>query len=233
MPGLSYTLDRWSALHPNQTRTGKAMGGASAGGGGSSAASGLLDALNKSKNGGFSGGSGVPGIGGSGGAGGAGGAGTVGGGTTNFSGDNPDIDFAAKALKERYAGDNGAGRAMDLADSKIRDSAEGERRAMAAGRTARGVSGTGVDDYNAGTLADKTQRQIAGTNSDIALQSEQAKTGLLSTLIGAGSAQGNLGVAQRGLAIQQYTAEQQAQQAREQGERARELAILQLISQNM
>lgn len=167
------------------------------------------------------GGAGAPGA--------AGPAGAGAGGTTNLSQNNPDIAYASAAMKQRYEGDNGAGRAIDLAMGKIRDSAEGERRAAAGRRSARGVSGTGVDSYDERNIEGSTQRAQAGAASDIAFGSEQAKTGLLDKLVGAGTAQGNLGLGERSLALQQYNAQQQAEFERAQAARAQEQAILSML----
>jgi hypothetical protein len=146
------------------------------------------------------------------------------------------LDYATKALEARYAGDNGAGRAMDLANQKIRDASMGEQTAAAQGRAARGVSGTGVDDLQNRAIQQNEQRTTAGTDADIALASEQAKTGMLSSLIGAGgaqvgagTAQGNLNLGQSSLAIQQQNIQQQNQLAQDAANRQQEEAILQML----
>lgn len=175
-------------------------------------------------------GGGAAGAGGTGAGGGGGAAGAGAGGATNTAQYNPDISFATSAMKERYAGDNGANRAIDLAMGKIRDSAEGERRAAAGRREARGVSGTGVDSYDERRIGDNTQRAQAGAASDIAFNSEQAKTGLLSGIASAGVSQGNLALGERDLAIRQQQAQQQNEFEAANARRAQEMAILQMLS---
>lgn len=153
---------------------------------------------------------------------GAGKAGTV----VNTADANPDMRYAIDNMKQRFQGDAGAGHAIDLMTGKLRDAAEGERRVAQAGRVARGVSGTGVDDFDAGRIGDKLQRNIAGSATDIALGRERDKDSILSGIAGAGATAAGIAGSAQDRALAQWEAEQQQQMAQEQAQLSKISAIL-------
>lgn len=166
-------------------------------------------------------------FGGGGGAGGAGGYGYS-SAFTNTAQRNPDLDYAINGLKERLGADT-TGRAIDVAGGRLRDLGEGQKSAAATSRSARGVSGTGVDAYDANRIDAGTQRAVAGAATDISLGREAQKDSILGQIAGVGASQAGINQADRNLAVQQWQTDQANQRAREAAAAARQASIMSML----
>lgn len=160
--------------------------------------------------------------------GGGGGGSSPGPNFNNTAQSNPDLEYAINGLKGQLSNDT-TGHAIDMAGGKLRDLAEGQKSAAAAGRTSRGVSGTGVDDYDNRRIDTGTQRAIAGTATDITLGREAQKDSIYGQIAGAGASQAGINQADRSLALQQWQTDQANQRAREQAQAAQQASILNMI----
>lgn len=164
------------------------------------------------------------------GAGAAGAGGAPGGaGTANVAQYQPDLQYAIANMKSRFEGDGGAGRAIDVAGGKLREFSEGERRAAAGRRSMRGVSGTGVDDYDERNIRDNFQNRLAGTATDITLGREAAKDSMLSNIAGAGASSAAIAQADRRGALEEWSAVSSNQRAAEAAQQAQLMNILHLL----
>lgn len=150
--------------------------------------------------------------------------------STNTAQTNPDLAWSIQQMKDRYSGDGGAGRAIDLAAGKIREYGEGERRSAAASRTARGVSGTGVNDFDERRISNNVLGQISGASADIAQQREQAKDSMLSNISGVASTSASLAGADRDRALAQWNATEANRRAEEAARLQQTMAIVSLMS---
>jgi hypothetical protein len=158
-----------------------------------------------------------------------GGAGGAGGGFENTAENDPDMDYTLAELRKRYEGDGGAGRAIDLAGGKIREAALGEGKALAAGQSARGASGTGAGEIQFGNLAGRTLHRIAGAGADIAVQRERDKDALLGSIASAAATRSGTNLANRQMALQQWESLQADRRAEEAAKMARQMAALELL----
>lgn len=150
--------------------------------------------------------------------------------STNTAQTNPDLAWSIQQMKDRYSGDGGAGRAIDLAAGKIREYGEGERRSAAASRTARGVSGTGVNDFDERRISNNVLGQISGASSDIAQQREQAKDAMLTNISGVASTSASLAGADRDRALAQWNATEANRRAEDAARLQQTMAIVSLMS---
>lgn len=146
----------------------------------------------------------------------------------NASQRNPDLDYAISGLKNQLSNDT-TGHAIDIAGGKLRDLAEGQKMAAAAGRTARGVSGTGVDTYQNRNIDAGTQRALAGQGTDIALGREAQKDSIYGQIANAGTSAAGVDQGNRSLALQQWQIDQENQRARESAANARQASVLNML----
>lgn len=149
---------------------------------------------------------------------------------TNVAQNNPDIGYALGEMRKRYEGDAGAGQAIDVATSKIRDATTGLAREAAAGRTARGVSGTGVDDFDTRRLFGNAQRAVAGTSADITMGRERDKDAILGGITSGGAQQAAVLAQEHDRNLRQWESAQQNARAEEDRRLAREMSILNMLS---
>lgn len=157
-------------------------------------------------------------------------AGAPGGGSTNTAQSNPDLAYAIGEMKKRYEGDMGTGRAIDVAAGKLRQYSEGQRRQAAAGRTARGVSGTGIDNFDERRVSDDFQRKLAGAATDITQQRESARDATLGTIANVGATQAGISAADRAQALNQWNSVQANARAQDDARLNQTLAIAKLLT---
>ncbi len=150
--------------------------------------------------------------------------------TTNTANYDPQQKAILDRILARTSGDMGAGDAINVAGGKIREASIGAQKEAEAQRTARGVSGTGANDYDQRKISDATQKAIAGSATDISNKAEQDRNALLTGAAGVASNIAQGANADRQLAIQQWQAQQQAQQQQQQMQQNLQLAQLQMLS---
>jgi hypothetical protein len=170
----------------------------------------------------FSGGAGAPGASAAAplpgvGVGGAGGAGGAAGSVSNLSTVDPTLMKYVGSLQKRIDDPMGAtGRAIDVATSKIRDAAEGQRKQLTANASSRGVlAGSSIPEMGEAAISDKVMRDVAGAATDITLGREKANDDFL---LGAGAgmrAPGEEARANATLGLNQWEAQQADQRARD------------------
>lgn len=138
---------------------------------------------------------------------------------TNTSTPNPTITKINQAQMGRFEGDMGAGRASQVAAGQIRDSAEGELKAMRGGAARRGVSGGGLEANLEGDIRGQTVRNIAGSSTAISQDAELRRDALGGQIAGQAAMDENLQNQQRNTAIRQMEAQSQTRLAEERGQR--------------
>lgn len=151
-------------------------------------------------------------------------------GSVNTAQTNPDIQYAINQMRARYEGDGSTARQIEVAGGKLREFSEGERRAAAARRTARGVSGTGVDDYDNRRITGDFQSRLAGVASDVALGREREKDSILSSIAGAGRSQADLAGADRDRALAQWNTVEANRRAEDEARLAQSLAVINMLA---
>jgi hypothetical protein len=151
---------------------------------------------------------------------------------TNTTDVQPDMRWAVDEMKKRYAGDMGAGRAIDVAGGKIREAGIGVERARGGDVARRGVSGTGAEFNLRKGDADNVLNDISGAATGIASDAEGRRDGMLGSILGGGNAMGGLAQGDRALALRSWEANEQNQRAREQAALARQMALLGLLNQS-
>ena len=122
----------------------------------------------------------------------------------NSANTDPNMNFLINQLKGRIAGDNGTGRAIDVAGSKLKDYGQGLSSALDADAAARGVYGSGAAGNKQQLLQQDLQRQMAGQAADISLGRQRDLDQLL---LGSGNifeAPARLAQADKQLGLQQY-----------------------------
>lgn len=137
---------------------------------------------------------------------------------TNTSTPNPTINAVNEAQLKAFNGDMNAGRASQLAAGQIRDSAEGELKAMR-GAARRGVSGGGLEGNIERDIRSNTLRNIAGSSANIAMDAEMRRNALGGQIIGQAATEENLQNQQRNTAIRQMEAASATRLAEERGAR--------------
>lgn len=138
---------------------------------------------------------------------------------TNTSSPNPTINTVNEAQLKAFNGDMNAGRASQLAAGQIRDSAEGELKAMRGGAARRGVSGGGLEGNLEGDIRGNTLRNIAGSSANIAMDAEMRRNALGGQIVGQAATEENLQNQQRNTAIRQMEAASATRLAEERGAR--------------
>jgi hypothetical protein len=142
---------------------------------------------------------------------------------------NPDIDFAIKEMQQRYKGDMGAGRAIDLVGGKLREAQVGAGKNLAANLARRGVSGTGLSGNAYAGLEADTQRNISGSAANIAQDAESRRDQILNSIVGAGGAKDGVAAGQANLAFNTWNAQQENARANQAAQLQRTLALLNLV----
>ncbi len=138
---------------------------------------------------------------------------------TNTSTPNPTISKINEAQMGRFENDMGAGRASQVAAGQIRDSAEGELKAMRGGAARRGVSGGGLEANLEGDIRGQTVRNIAGSSTAISQDAELRRDALGGQIAGQAAMDENLQDQQRNTAIRQMEAQSNTRLAEERGQR--------------
>jgi hypothetical protein len=154
----------------------------------------------------------------------------TGGTVTNTAQTNPDLQYVIDQSRKRFEGDGGAGTAIDLMTTRMRDAAEGERRAAMGRRASRGVIGSGVDDYDERGISDRLSRNMISGASDIALGREKEKDSILSNIAGVGATKAGIAGADRDRALQQWQTVEQNRMQQEQAQLSQLNAIINLLS---
>jgi hypothetical protein len=143
---------------------------------------------------------------------------------------DPYLDANAKAIQERQKNFGAtAGRAIDLAGSKIRDAAEGSQRAIEAKYSRLGTFGSGEQAQAEIEQAGDTQNRIASSAADISIGREKDLDAFMLQSTTALGAPGAAARGDRALAIQQWAAQESAKRGQEASDLARQMAILQAL----
>lgn len=117
---------------------------------------------------------------------------------------NPVSNEIIDTLRKRANGDMGLPAELDRSIQDIRDRAsEGIAGEQALSRARRGVSGSGIDKWDADQLASAQRSDINRITTDMAIGRERDRDSLLANIAGLGLSQGGQQLAQSQLALQQ------------------------------
>jgi hypothetical protein len=149
---------------------------------------------------------------------------------SNQSNNDPQQQAILAQILARANGDAGAGRAIDVAAGKIRESSIGASKEAEANRVRRGVSGSGIEGYDQKKISDATQRAIAGSASDIASAAEDKKSQLLASAAGVAGNLASQNLQDRSLALQQWQQQEQNRIAQQQMQTQMQMAQMQMLA---
>jgi len=155
--------------------------------------------------------------------------------TRNVATANPDLRYATdrmRTLDKTY--EEGDPRSVNRLGRALADFGQGQKARLAAGRTARGVSGTGVDDLQNQRVESDIGRQFASGAADIELGVRDKQQQVLRDIAGAGSSAAGIAQGDKNLALAQNEAQMrrwEAVQAAEERAKDRQISLaLQAIS---
>lgn len=151
-------------------------------------------------------------------------------GTTNTANNDPDLTFISDKIKDEINNPNArSSRAIDMAGSKIRDLAEGQKSSAEEAFSRMGSSGSGAESEAMRGIDRDTASNVSKTAAGIAMGDEDAQRNFLLQAAGPLGEKGAAARADREMALRQYIAQEESRRAQNSADLQRQTSILSLL----